>query len=68
VVTRGDKERLAFILFGVPKEDAVIKVPSELVDDKDHPLRYRPFKYEEFIDYHYSTRTEKAVLEQFAGL
>ncbi|XP_004513386.1 probable 2-oxoglutarate-dependent dioxygenase AOP1 [Cicer arietinum] len=68
VVTKGDKERLAFILFTVPKEDMTIKVPSELVDDENHPLRYRPFKYEDFIDFHYSTRTEKGVLEEFAGL
>ncbi|CAI8599681.1 unnamed protein product [Vicia faba] len=67
VVTRGDKERLAFILFAVPKQDTLIKVPSELVDE-DHPLRYKPFKYEDFIDFHYTTRTEKGVLEQLAGI
>ncbi|KAL5074290.1 hypothetical protein RYX36_013274 [Vicia faba] len=67
VVTRGDKERLAFILFAVPKQDTLIKVPSELVDE-DHPLCYKPFKYEDFIDFHYTTRTEKGVLEQLAGI
>ncbi|XP_004517214.1 uncharacterized protein [Cicer arietinum] len=62
------QERLAFILFTVPKEYMTIKVPSELVDEENHPLRYRPFKYEDFINFHYSTRTEKGVLEEFAGL
>ncbi|KAL5073541.1 hypothetical protein RYX36_012525 [Vicia faba] len=45
VVTRGDKERLSFILFSVPNQETLIKVPSELVNE-DHPLRYKPFKYE----------------------
>ncbi|CAI8600439.1 unnamed protein product [Vicia faba] len=45
VVTRGDKERLSFILFAVPNQETLIKVPSELVNE-DHPLRYKPFKYE----------------------
>ncbi|XP_004504489.1 probable 2-oxoglutarate-dependent dioxygenase AOP1 [Cicer arietinum] len=67
VVTKGDKERLVFVLFSVPKQNMLIKGPSEFVDD-DHPLRYRSFHYDEFVDYHYTTSTEESVLEKFAGI
>ncbi|KAJ1415864.1 Isopenicillin N synthase-like [Sesbania bispinosa] len=67
VMMRGDKERYSFGLFALPKEDVVIKVPHELVDDEIHPLRYKPFKYGEYFNYHVSTLKENA-LEAFAGL
>jgi len=68
VVTRGDKERVAFILMAIPKENMVIEVPSELVDDENHPLRYRPFKYEEYIHYRYLNPVQEGALEKFAGV
>lgn len=68
VVTRGDKERIAFILMAIPKENMVIEVPSELVDDENHPLCYRPFKYEEYIHYRYLNPVQEGALEKFAGL
>ncbi|XP_004504923.1 probable 2-oxoglutarate-dependent dioxygenase AOP1.2 [Cicer arietinum] len=68
VVIRGDEERFVFVLFAVPKEGMVIKGPSELVDDENHPLRYRPFIYDEFVHYQHSTRTDESALEKFAGL
>ncbi|WJX63964.1 hypothetical protein P8452_48793 [Trifolium repens] len=67
VVTRGDKERITFILMAVPKESMVIKAPSELVDDEKHPLCYKSFMYEEYIYYRYSTN-EEGSLDKFAGL
>lgn len=55
VVMSGDKDRYAFMLFAIPKDDVKIEVPPELVDDKLFPLRYRPFKFGEFHDYFVST-------------
>jgi len=67
-VTREKKERLSFILFAVPNEDTIIKVPAELVDEEGHPLRYRSFTYEEFLHFHASTRRANATLERFVGV
>lgn len=44
----------------------VIEVPQELID-KDHPLLYRPFKYQDYLTYFVSNITDDA-LELFAGL
>jgi hypothetical protein len=69
-----DKERLAFVHFAVPKKDMVIKGPSELVDDENHPRRYRDFVYDEYIKYQFPTDVQKktdmqkGALEKFAGL
>ena len=63
----GDKERYSFGVFGMPKEEMKIEVPHELVDDKIHPLRYRPFKFGEYISYFVSNLKENA-LEVFVGL
>lgn len=63
----GDKERYSFGLFALPKEDIKIEVPPELVDDKMHPLRYRPFNYGDYFQYFVSTLKENA-LDVFAGV
>ncbi|XP_058780981.1 probable 2-oxoglutarate-dependent dioxygenase AOP1 [Vicia villosa] len=69
VVLKGDnKERFVFVLFSFPKKDTLIKIPSELVDEEDHPLRYKSFKYEEFINFINTTGTKEGALEEFAGL
>ncbi|XP_020202974.1 probable 2-oxoglutarate-dependent dioxygenase AOP1 [Cajanus cajan] len=67
VVMSGDKDRYSFVLFTTPKEDMVIEVPSELVDNENHPLRYRPFNYGEYFNYFFEKPIPNA-LEVFAGL
>lgn len=67
VMNGGDKERYSLGLFAMPKDEMVVAVPRELVDDKMHPLRYKPFKYGEYFKYHVSTLKEDA-LEAFAGV
>ena len=62
----GDKDRYTFGQFSVPNEEAKIEVPHELVD-QDHPLRYGPFKYGEYLNFFTSTLDENA-LQLFAGL
>ncbi|KAJ1415866.1 putative 2-oxoglutarate-dependent dioxygenase AOP1 [Sesbania bispinosa] len=55
-----EREVLAW-LFAMPKDEVVIEVPSELVDDKIHHLRYKPFNYGEYFNYHVSTLKENAL-------
>ncbi|KAL2318316.1 hypothetical protein Fmac_032192 [Flemingia macrophylla] len=67
VMMKGEKERYSFALFSVPKEEAKIEVPHELVEDKMHPLRYKPFNYGDYFNYYVSTLKENA-LDLFAGV
>ncbi|XWS70831.1 hypothetical protein CRYUN_Cryun03dG0082500 [Craigia yunnanensis] len=66
VVMKGDKERYSFGLFSVPKEGAMIEVPHELVDN-EHPLLYRPFRFEDYFSYFVSNISDDA-LEIYAGV
>ncbi|XVE71618.1 hypothetical protein DITRI_Ditri10aG0165600 [Diplodiscus trichospermus] len=66
VVMKGEKERYSFGLFSVPKEGAMIEVPRELVDN-EHPLLYRPFKFEDYFSYFVSNLSDDA-LEIYAGI
>jgi len=50
----------------MPKEEAVVEVPDELVD-KEHPLQYRPFNYSDYISYFVSKLSDDA-LEIYAGI
>ncbi|EXC32579.1 Flavonol synthase/flavanone 3-hydroxylase [Morus notabilis] len=66
VIMKGDKERYSCGLFLVPKEEATIEVPQELID-KEHPLLYRPFKFSDYFSYFVSNTSDDA-LEIYAGL
>ncbi|KAL7187525.1 hypothetical protein ACSBR1_037580 [Camellia fascicularis] len=66
VIMKGDKVRYSCALFLLPKEGATIEVPQELID-KDHPLRYRPFTYSDFVSF-YTANYGDQTLEIFAGL
>ncbi|KAI7987104.1 putative 2-oxoglutarate-dependent dioxygenase AOP1.2 [Camellia lanceoleosa] len=66
VIMKGDKFRYSCALFLLPKEGATIEVPQELID-KDHPLRYRPFTYSDFVSF-YTANYGDQTLEIFAGL
>lgn len=63
VMLKGDKKRFVFVLFSVPKEDTLIKAPSELVGEEDHPLHYKSFKYEEFMNFIKEIDTKEGALE-----
>ncbi|KAJ6862356.1 hypothetical protein NC652_039255 [Populus alba x Populus x berolinensis] len=66
VVISGEKDRYSCGLFSMPKEEAVVEVPDELVD-KEHPLQYRPFNYSDYISYFVSKLSDDA-LEIYAGI
>ncbi|XP_047170235.1 probable 2-oxoglutarate-dependent dioxygenase AOP1 [Vigna umbellata] len=67
VIMSGEKERYTFGVFVAPKDEMKIEVPRGLVDEKIHPLRYRPFNYGEFITHFVSTHDHNAV-DVFAGV
>ncbi|XP_058783045.1 2-oxoglutarate-dependent dioxygenase AOP3-like [Vicia villosa] len=67
VAIRGNKDRYVFILFSLLKEETFIKVPPELVDE-DHPLRYKTFMYEDFINFIKTVGTKLGAFEDFAGI
>jgi isopenicillin N synthase-like dioxygenase len=66
----GDKERYSFALFSLPKKDVEIEVPQELVEDKMHPLHYRSFNYDDYLDYFMLGLKENKgnTLEAFIGV
>ncbi|KAJ8751647.1 hypothetical protein K2173_025806 [Erythroxylum novogranatense] len=66
VVISGDKDRYSSGLFLIPKEEAMIEVPEELVD-KDHPLLYRPFYFADYMSYYVSMLSDDA-LDIYAGI
>ncbi|CAK8568684.1 unnamed protein product [Lathyrus sativus] len=68
VAIKGNKDRYVFILFSFPKEETFIKVPTELVDEEDHPLRYKIFSYEDYINFIKTVGTKLGALEEFVGI
>ncbi|XP_019416183.1 PREDICTED: 2-oxoglutarate-dependent dioxygenase AOP3-like [Lupinus angustifolius] len=67
VIGDEEKERYSLGLFASPKDEMKVKVPYELIDEKTHPLRYKPFNYGEYIHYYVSTLKHDA-LEVFASV
>ncbi|CAI8600331.1 unnamed protein product [Vicia faba] len=67
-VVAKDEERFVFVFFAVPREGLIIKGPSELVDNENYPKRYRPFNYDEYVNYHHSIGSQEAPMEKFAGI
>ncbi|KAK8465498.1 hypothetical protein PHAVU_009G096900 [Phaseolus vulgaris] len=62
-----EKERYAFGVFVMPKEEMNIEVPDELVDNQIHPLRYRAFNYGDYFNNYYVPNAVDA-LELCAGI
>ncbi|XAR73295.1 hypothetical protein NMG60_11007215 [Bertholletia excelsa] len=67
VIMREEKERYSWGLFLAPGEKLTIEVPRGLVDE-DHPLRYRPFTYPNFLTFYNSSNFSDEALELFAGV
>ncbi|WJZ85205.1 hypothetical protein VitviT2T_004753 [Vitis vinifera] len=66
VVMNGDKDRYSCGMFVLPGDTVTIEVPEELVDN-DHPLRYRPFTYSDYMSFFTSNICDDA-LEVYAGV
>ncbi|URE07790.1 oxidoreductase, 2OG-FeII oxygenase domain containing protein [Musa troglodytarum] len=53
VMVGGDETRYSAIFASHPKDDVMVQVPEELVDEQ-HPLIYKPFSYPSFVNFHHS--------------
>ena len=60
------EERYSFAMFGLPKEEFMIQVPNELIDN-EHPLLYQPFNFAEYVNY-FTANIRDDALEVYAGV
>lgn len=49
----GNQTRYSLILGCRPKDEILFQAPKELVDE-EHPLRFRPYRYPEYIRFRFS--------------
>ncbi|CAA7396237.1 unnamed protein product [Spirodela intermedia] len=50
VTVAGGEIRMVIMLFAVPKDEAVVEAPAELVDGEKNPARFRPYKFLEYAE------------------
>ncbi|URE02797.1 oxidoreductase, 2OG-FeII oxygenase domain containing protein [Musa troglodytarum] len=55
----GDETRYSAVFGSKPKDDVMVQVPEELVDE-DHSLIYKPFNYISFVNFHHSEEGMKS--------
>ncbi|KAM5566294.1 hypothetical protein ABKV19_019980 [Rosa sericea] len=60
------EDMYSFAVFGWPKEEFMIEVPNELIDN-EHPLLYRPFNFAEYFTY-FTANIRDDALELYAGV
>ena len=65
----GEDTRYSGIFASHPKDDVVVQVPEELVDE-EHPLIYKPFGYPGFVNFHHSEEGMKSddALKAYCGV
>lgn len=49
----GGETRYSAIFASHPKDDVMVQVPEELVDE-EHPLIYKPFDYLSYVNFRHS--------------
>lgn len=69
IVVGGDATRYSAILFSIPKDEAVIQAPPELVDE-EHPSLFKPFDYGGYVHFCVSEEGMKAKcqLDAYCGV
>ncbi|RWV81213.1 hypothetical protein GW17_00057390 [Ensete ventricosum] len=69
VMVGGEDTRYSAILGSLPKDDVMVEVPEELVDE-EHPLMYKPFNYPSFVNFTYSEEGAKSndTLKAYCGV
>ncbi|CAD5170373.1 unnamed protein product [Musa acuminata subsp. malaccensis] len=69
VMVGGEDTRYSSIFASHPKDDVVVQVPEELVDE-EHPLIYKPFGYPGFVNFHHSEEGMKSddALKAYCGV
>ncbi|KAF6146095.1 hypothetical protein GIB67_033454 [Kingdonia uniflora] len=56
VMMTGQEVRYSLALLSIPRGGQLVKAPQELVDEDHHPLLFKPFDFEEFINSEHTTR------------
>ncbi|CAM8913282.1 unnamed protein product [Rhodiola kirilowii] len=64
VTISGNKDRYSIGLFTIPEDGVPVEVPKELVDN-EHPIKYKPVTYNDYMSYYISNASEDAI-EKFA--
>ncbi|RZS27451.1 hypothetical protein BHM03_00060917, partial [Ensete ventricosum] len=59
VMVGGEESRYSAIFTSSPKDDVMMQVPEELVDE-EHPLMYKPFSFPSFLNFTYSEEDLKS--------
>ncbi|CAM8970476.1 unnamed protein product [Rhodiola kirilowii] len=67
VTISGSKDRYSCGVFTTVKEGVLVEAPRELVDN-EHPIRYKPFIYTDFMSYFVESMNMEDALEVFAGI
>ncbi|CAM8961574.1 unnamed protein product [Rhodiola kirilowii] len=67
VTISGSKDRYSCGVFTMVKEGVLVEAPKELVDN-EHPIRYKPFIYTDFMSYFVESRNMEDALQVFAGI
>ncbi|RRT35405.1 hypothetical protein B296_00046322 [Ensete ventricosum] len=69
VMVGGEETRYSAIFGSLPKDDVMVEVPEELVDE-EHPLMYKPFNYPSFVNFTYLEKGAKSndTLKAYCGV
>ncbi|RZR77972.1 hypothetical protein BHM03_00003192 [Ensete ventricosum] len=69
VMVGGEDTRYSAIFGSLPKDDVMVEVPEELVDE-EHPLMYKPFNYPSFVNFTYTEEGAKSndTLKAYCGV
>ncbi|CAM8961575.1 unnamed protein product [Rhodiola kirilowii] len=67
VTISGREDRYSCGVFTKVKEGVLVEAPKELVDN-EHPIRYKPFVYTDFMSYYVESHNMEDALEVFAGI
>ncbi|XP_024980448.1 probable 2-oxoglutarate-dependent dioxygenase AOP1 [Cynara cardunculus var. scolymus] len=69
VVLKGNTNRFSLALFALPKTGYTLKAIEEMVDE-EHPLLFKPFDYEDFMKFLFTSRRpiDKFAVKVYCGL
>ncbi|CAM8910075.1 unnamed protein product [Rhodiola kirilowii] len=71
VTLGGNKDRYSIVHYTIPEDGVFVEVPKELVDN-EHPIKYKPLTYNDYMSYYISNVNKDAApedpLEKYAGI
>ncbi|GMN27789.1 hypothetical protein TIFTF001_001794 [Ficus carica] len=67
VVLRGNKV-MRYCLLLLTYSKGTLSVPEELMDEEEHPLRFKPLNHPHYVALQFSDRSTRLCLKTFCGL